>query len=168
MRLCAGRARRGVCGVSPEQTRCARQVNDTSTTDHDCCHIVPLIASVGDRLELVVARNPLSEQNPQLEVSLPLAADTSDAPRGGAAGGDVLGLRNTAIELRWKQCPSWRKGSNSVPIWKGAAGFAIVGRMVQTAPPCGSAAHAMSLKRCLEMSTIGEKVNVSSFVSLNG
>ena len=45
-----------------------RQVNQTPTTEHDCCHIVPLIASVGDRLDLVVARNPLTEEQPQLEV----------------------------------------------------------------------------------------------------
>ncbi|XP_030749851.1 glutamate receptor-interacting protein 2 isoform X2 [Sitophilus oryzae] len=34
------------------------QVNDTKTVDFDCCLTVPLIASAGDRLELVVARNP--------------------------------------------------------------------------------------------------------------
>ncbi|KAL1514313.1 hypothetical protein ABEB36_003589 [Hypothenemus hampei] len=34
------------------------QVNDTKTTDFDCCLTVPLIASAGDRLELVVTRNP--------------------------------------------------------------------------------------------------------------
>ncbi|KAJ8920135.1 hypothetical protein NQ315_011792 [Exocentrus adspersus] len=34
------------------------QVNDTKTQDFDCCLTVPLIASAGDRIELVVARNP--------------------------------------------------------------------------------------------------------------
>ncbi|XP_066149454.1 glutamate receptor-interacting protein 2 isoform X2 [Euwallacea fornicatus] len=34
------------------------QVNDTKTTDFDCCLTVPLIASAGDRLELIVTRNP--------------------------------------------------------------------------------------------------------------
>ncbi|KAH1005481.1 hypothetical protein HUJ04_006456 [Dendroctonus ponderosae] len=34
------------------------QVNDTKTLDFDCCLTVPLIASAGDRLELIVARNP--------------------------------------------------------------------------------------------------------------
>ncbi|KAK9889767.1 hypothetical protein WA026_007147 [Henosepilachna vigintioctopunctata] len=34
------------------------QVNDTKTQDFDCCLTVPLIASAGDRIELIVARNP--------------------------------------------------------------------------------------------------------------
>ncbi|XP_025835465.1 glutamate receptor-interacting protein 1 [Agrilus planipennis] len=34
------------------------QVNDTCTQDFDCCLTVPLIASAGDRIELVVSRNP--------------------------------------------------------------------------------------------------------------
>lgn len=34
------------------------QVNDTKTMDFDCCLTVPLIASAGDRIELVIARNP--------------------------------------------------------------------------------------------------------------
>ncbi|XP_060527881.1 glutamate receptor-interacting protein 2 isoform X2 [Cylas formicarius] len=34
------------------------QVNDTKTVEFDCCLTVPLIASAGDRLELIVARNP--------------------------------------------------------------------------------------------------------------
>lgn len=34
------------------------QVNDTKTQDFDCCLTVPLIASAGDRIELVVSRNP--------------------------------------------------------------------------------------------------------------
>nr|CAH7718940.1 unnamed protein product [Callosobruchus chinensis] len=33
-------------------------VNDTKTQDFDCCLTVPLIASAGDRIELVIARNP--------------------------------------------------------------------------------------------------------------
>jgi C-terminal processing protease CtpA/Prc len=34
------------------------QVNDTKTKDFDCCLTVPLIASAGDRIELLIARNP--------------------------------------------------------------------------------------------------------------
>lgn len=34
------------------------QVNDTKTQDFDCCLTVPLIASAGDRIELVISRNP--------------------------------------------------------------------------------------------------------------
>lgn len=33
-------------------------MNDTKTQDFDCCLTVPLIASAGDRIELVVSRNP--------------------------------------------------------------------------------------------------------------
>lgn len=33
-------------------------MNDTKTVDFDCCLTVPLIASAGDRIELVIARNP--------------------------------------------------------------------------------------------------------------
>ncbi|XP_017779510.1 PREDICTED: glutamate receptor-interacting protein 1, partial [Nicrophorus vespilloides] len=36
------------------------QVNDTKTQDFDCCLTVPLIASAGDRIELVIARNPFA------------------------------------------------------------------------------------------------------------
>lgn len=32
-------------------------MNETKTHDFDCCLTVPLIASAGDRIELVVARN---------------------------------------------------------------------------------------------------------------
>ncbi|GAB6020230.1 hypothetical protein CHUAL_002950 [Chamberlinius hualienensis] len=34
------------------------QVNDTKTHDFDCCLTVPLIAAAGDRINLVVVRNP--------------------------------------------------------------------------------------------------------------
>ncbi|GLV42893.1 Glutamate receptor interacting protein [Carabus blaptoides fortunei] len=34
------------------------QVNDTRTKDFDCCLTVPLIASAGDKIELIIARNP--------------------------------------------------------------------------------------------------------------
>lgn len=36
------------------------QVNDTCTVDFDCCLTVPLIASAGDRIDLMVERDPLS------------------------------------------------------------------------------------------------------------
>lgn len=35
------------------------QINNTKTRDFDCCLAVPLIASVGDRIDLVISRNPL-------------------------------------------------------------------------------------------------------------
>ncbi|CAH0555415.1 unnamed protein product [Brassicogethes aeneus] len=48
------------------------QVNDTKTQDFDCCLTVPLIASAGDRIELVIARNPylnFSEKDLQENIS---------------------------------------------------------------------------------------------------
>ncbi|TKS71397.1 Glutamate receptor-interacting protein 2 [Collichthys lucidus] len=35
------------------------QVNHVRTRDFDCCLAVPLITEAGDRLELVISRNPL-------------------------------------------------------------------------------------------------------------
>ncbi|XP_071550791.1 glutamate receptor-interacting protein 2 isoform X2 [Panulirus ornatus] len=43
------------------------QVNDTRTHDFDCCLTVPLMAAAGDRLVLVVSRNP--HANPTLDFS---------------------------------------------------------------------------------------------------
>ncbi|XP_044737427.1 glutamate receptor-interacting protein 1-like isoform X2 [Chrysoperla carnea] len=39
------------------------QVNDTKTQDFDCCLTVPLIASAGDRMELVIARSNNNLEN---------------------------------------------------------------------------------------------------------
>lgn len=36
------------------------QVNHVRTRDFDCCLAVPLITEAGDRLELVISRNPLA------------------------------------------------------------------------------------------------------------
>ncbi|XP_053108561.1 glutamate receptor-interacting protein 1 isoform X18 [Hemicordylus capensis] len=38
------------------------QVNHVRTRDFDCCLVVPLIAESGDKLELVISRNPLASQ----------------------------------------------------------------------------------------------------------
>ncbi|KAK7066747.1 Glutamate receptor-interacting protein 1 [Halocaridina rubra] len=43
------------------------QVNDTRTHDFDCCLTVPLMAAAGDRMVLIVSRNPLA--NPTLDFS---------------------------------------------------------------------------------------------------
>lgn len=47
-------------------------MNDTKTQDFDCCLTVPLIASAGDRIELVVARNPYvnHQEKVQLQVNI--------------------------------------------------------------------------------------------------
>lgn len=42
-------------------------MNDTRTHDFDCCLTVPLMAAAGDRLVLVVSRNP--HVNPTLDFS---------------------------------------------------------------------------------------------------
>lgn len=45
-------------------------MNDTKTQDFDCCLTVPLIASAGDRIELVVSRNPyISYSNEKVSLS---------------------------------------------------------------------------------------------------
>uniref|UniRef100_A0AAV2M4L6 PDZ domain-containing protein n=1 Tax=Knipowitschia caucasica TaxID=637954 RepID=A0AAV2M4L6_KNICA len=41
------------------------QVNHVRTRDFDCCLAVPLITEAGDRLELVISRNPLSCDDPE-------------------------------------------------------------------------------------------------------
>uniref|UniRef100_A0A4W5P5R9 PDZ domain-containing protein n=1 Tax=Hucho hucho TaxID=62062 RepID=A0A4W5P5R9_9TELE len=38
------------------------QVNHVRTRDFDCCLAVPLITEAGDKLELVISRNPLAQQ----------------------------------------------------------------------------------------------------------
>uniref|UniRef100_A0A7N6BFI2 PDZ domain-containing protein n=1 Tax=Anabas testudineus TaxID=64144 RepID=A0A7N6BFI2_ANATE len=41
------------------------QVNHVRTRDFDCCLAVPLITEAGDRLELVISRNPLADDDPE-------------------------------------------------------------------------------------------------------
>lgn len=37
-----------------------RQVNHVRTRDFDCCLALPLISEAGDKLDLVISRNPLA------------------------------------------------------------------------------------------------------------
>ncbi|XP_036750800.2 glutamate receptor-interacting protein 1 isoform X7 [Manis pentadactyla] len=46
------------------------QVNHVRTRDFDCCLVVPLIAESGNKLDLVISRNPLASQK-SIEQSLP-------------------------------------------------------------------------------------------------
>lgn len=61
----------GTVKVDFEQNRtalsllCGVQVNHVRTRDFDCCLAVPLITEAGDRLELVISRNPLANNNPE-------------------------------------------------------------------------------------------------------
>lgn len=50
------------------------QVNDTRTHDFDCCLTVPLMAAAGDRLVLVVSRNP--HTHPTLDFSSDVLSST--------------------------------------------------------------------------------------------
>ncbi|XP_035112063.1 glutamate receptor-interacting protein 1 isoform X16 [Callithrix jacchus] len=47
------------------------QVNHVRTRDFDCCLVVPLIAESGNKLDLVISRNPLSSQKSIEQQSLP-------------------------------------------------------------------------------------------------
>lgn len=52
------------------------QVNHVRTRDFDCCLAVPLITEAGDKLELVVSRNPLAQPG----VGQPLDCHSISAP----------------------------------------------------------------------------------------
>ncbi|KAG5274707.1 hypothetical protein AALO_G00139280 [Alosa alosa] len=47
------------------------QVNHVRTRDFDCCLAVPLITEAGDKLELVISRNPLAQSSPTPPPTLP-------------------------------------------------------------------------------------------------
>ncbi|XP_025259214.1 glutamate receptor-interacting protein 1 isoform X3 [Theropithecus gelada] len=47
------------------------QVNHVRTRDFDCCLVVPLIAESGNKLDLVISRNPLASQKSVDQQSLP-------------------------------------------------------------------------------------------------
>ncbi|XP_055094428.1 glutamate receptor-interacting protein 1 isoform X10 [Symphalangus syndactylus] len=47
------------------------QVNHVRTRDFDCCLVVPLIAESGNKLDLVISRNPLASQKSIEQQSLP-------------------------------------------------------------------------------------------------
>ncbi|KAG8439645.1 hypothetical protein GDO86_005719 [Hymenochirus boettgeri] len=44
------------------------QVNHVRTRDFDCCLVVPLIAESGNKLDLVISRNPIASQKDSLEL----------------------------------------------------------------------------------------------------
>ncbi|XP_049739760.1 glutamate receptor-interacting protein 1 isoform X6 [Elephas maximus indicus] len=47
------------------------QVNHVRTRDFDCCLVVPLIAESGNKLDLVISRNPLASQKSTEQQTLP-------------------------------------------------------------------------------------------------
>uniref|UniRef100_A0A8C0VIS6 Glutamate receptor interacting protein 2 n=1 Tax=Cyanistes caeruleus TaxID=156563 RepID=A0A8C0VIS6_CYACU len=68
------------CGLKPYDR--VLQVNHIRTRDFDCCLAVPLISEAGDKLDLVISRNPLalaanapSEGNRELLAQVPRSAE---------------------------------------------------------------------------------------------
>ncbi|KAL9838405.1 glutamate receptor-interacting protein 2 isoform 3-T3 [Geothlypis trichas] len=68
------------CGLKPYDR--VLQVNRVRTRDFDCCLAVPLISEAGDKLDLVISRNPLalaanapSEGNRELLAQVPRSAE---------------------------------------------------------------------------------------------
>ncbi|KFQ77327.1 Glutamate receptor-interacting protein 1, partial [Phaethon lepturus] len=54
------------------------QVNHVRTRDFDCCLVVPLIAESGNKLELVISRNPLASQRGSSEQQTSASGEWSD------------------------------------------------------------------------------------------
>ncbi|XP_065483774.1 glutamate receptor-interacting protein 1 isoform X5 [Caloenas nicobarica] len=54
------------------------QVNHVRTRDFDCCLVVPLIAESGNKLELVISRNPLASQKGSSEQQASTSGEWSD------------------------------------------------------------------------------------------
>ncbi|KFP08687.1 Glutamate receptor-interacting protein 1, partial [Calypte anna] len=54
------------------------QVNHVRTRDFDCCLVVPLIAESGNKLELVISRNPLASQKGSSEPQNSTSGEWSD------------------------------------------------------------------------------------------
>ncbi|XP_027535447.1 glutamate receptor-interacting protein 1 isoform X5 [Neopelma chrysocephalum] len=54
------------------------QVNHVRTRDFDCCLVVPLIAESGNKLELVISRNPLASQKGSSEQHPSASGEWSD------------------------------------------------------------------------------------------
>ncbi|XP_064364816.1 glutamate receptor-interacting protein 1 isoform X4 [Dromaius novaehollandiae] len=54
------------------------QVNHVRTRDFDCCLVVPLIAESGNKLELVISRNPLASQQGSSEQQTSASGEWSD------------------------------------------------------------------------------------------
>ncbi|KFV98257.1 Glutamate receptor-interacting protein 1, partial [Fulmarus glacialis] len=54
------------------------QINHVRTRDFDCCLVVPLIAESGNKLELVISRNPLASQKGSSEQQTSASGEWSD------------------------------------------------------------------------------------------
>lgn len=54
------------------------QINHVRTRDFDCCLVVPLIAESGNKLELVISRNPLASQKGSAEQQTSASGEWSD------------------------------------------------------------------------------------------
>ncbi|XP_063165287.1 glutamate receptor-interacting protein 1 isoform X2 [Candoia aspera] len=74
------------------------QVNHVRTRDFDCCLVVPLIAESGNKLELVISRNPLASQK--------LSSEQQTFPAGEWSHQNNAFLQqsghNTGSEMKWE------------------------------------------------------------------
>ncbi|XP_063303127.1 glutamate receptor-interacting protein 1 isoform X10 [Pelobates fuscus] len=69
------------------------QVNHVRTRDFDCCLAVPLIAESGNKLDLVISRNPIASQSEAPDVaSLPLEEWTDHDPFSQQGSGRLAGV----------------------------------------------------------------------------
>ncbi|XP_053834011.1 glutamate receptor-interacting protein 1 isoform X1 [Vidua macroura] len=73
------------------------QVNHVRTRDFDCCLVVPLIAESGNKLELVISRNPLASQKGSSEQHTSGSGEWSDP---NAAFLQQSGHTNVSTETR--------------------------------------------------------------------
>ncbi|XP_014748545.1 PREDICTED: glutamate receptor-interacting protein 1 [Sturnus vulgaris] len=73
------------------------QVNHVRTRDFDCCLVVPLIAESGNKLELVISRNPLASQKGSSEQHTSGSGEWSDL---NAAFLQQSGHTSVSIETR--------------------------------------------------------------------
>ncbi|MBN3283493.1 GRIP2 protein, partial [Polyodon spathula] len=78
------------------------QVNHVRTRDFDCCLAVPLITEAGDKLELVISRNPLAlsaraqnNNREELQGKLPARALSAHAQTGDSEEGKLPGTRES-------------------------------------------------------------------------
>ncbi|XP_014819146.1 PREDICTED: glutamate receptor-interacting protein 1 isoform X4 [Calidris pugnax] len=73
------------------------QVNHVRTRDFDCCLVVPLIAESGNKLELVISRNPLASQKGSSEQQSSGSGEWSDPSH---AFLQQSGHANVSVETR--------------------------------------------------------------------
>lgn len=66
----------------------SHQINHVRTRDFDCCLVVPLIAESGNKLDLVISRNPVTTQPTSDLGQLPTDEPVNWTEPGGGLMGD--------------------------------------------------------------------------------